>query len=133
MSNYTKFAGYQASLSPGNAYDFAYGRAIYKFGGDLTANVPIFGRTGQMSLGNPTERKKFHRIEFHGRGTLAVRVYIDGVAIADKIVTLTEASNRIRAVNLPRGTKGYTIDIEFAGDAEIRAIEIGYDSMSSTS
>lgn len=79
------------------------------------------------------ERKKYRQIEFHGKGTLYCRVYVDGVWICDGSVTLTETPSKDRRLGIPIGTRGYNIDIEFCGDADIRALEVTYDNMSSTS
>lgn len=109
------------------------GRAIYRFSPTAKSRVPLHVRTGAQSLGNPTERKRFGYIEFHGKGTLFCRVYVDGVYICQKSVTLTESPSKIRNIGIPVGTKGYTMDVEFSGDADIRAVEYAFKPMDGTS
>ncbi len=83
--------------------------------------------------GGAMERKRFRQIEFHGRGSLYCRVYVDNIWICDGSVTLTETPSKDRRLGIPIGTRGYNIDIEFCGDADPRALEVTYDEMSSTS
>ena len=114
------------------------GKGIFKFNSLAnTANgkqrVPFYCRTGAQSFGTPVERKRFTQIEFHGKGTLYVRVYVDGVWIIDSMVTLTETPSKDRRLGIPIGTKGYTMDIEFCGDADLRAIEYEYSPTNRTS
>ena len=90
-------------------------------------------RTGQQAFGNPTERKRFQQLEFHGKGTVKCRVYVDGVWICDASATMSETPTKERRIGIPVGTKGYTLDVEFCGDADVRAMECAYSSMSETS
>jgi hypothetical protein len=109
------------------------GRSIYRFNGSITDRIPMHVRTGQQSFGMPSERKKFTQVEFHGRGTVSVRVYIDGVYVASGTATMTESPSKDRRIGLPVGLRGYTIDLEFAGDADIRAVEYETKKMSGKS
>lgn len=109
------------------------GASVYKFQPSGPSRVPLHVRTGAQSLGMPTERKRFQQIEFHGKGTLWVRVYVDNVYVSEGQVTLTENPSKERRFGIPIGTKGYTIDVEFAGDADIRAVEYAFAPMSATS
>lgn len=86
-----------------------------------------------MSFGDPSERKRFQQIEFHGKGTVFCRVYVDGVWIVDASATMTESPSKDRRVGIPVGTRGYTVDLEFSGDGDIRAVEFSFTPMSSTS
>ena len=108
------------------------GRSIYKFA-SAPNRIPLHIRTGQQSLGNPTERKRFSQVEFHGKGSCYVRIYVDGIWISDGTVTMSETPDKMRRFGIPTGTRGYTIDVEFCGDADIRAVEFSYKSMDSTS
>ena len=113
------------------------GRSIYRFGSSSatlsTTRIPMHIRTGPQSFGNPTERKRFTQLEFHGRGSVWVRVYVDGVWICEGAVTLTETPSKIRRFGIPTGTRGYALDLEFSGDVFPRVIETEYKPMSSTS
>ena len=93
----------------------------------------MFVRTGQQSFGTPAERKRFTQVEFHGKGTLYVRIYVDGIWISDATVTLSESPSKDRRVGIPTGTRGYVMDIEFCGDADLRAIEFEYKPMQRSS
>jgi hypothetical protein len=109
------------------------GRGIYSFNAPSSSRIPIHIRTGNQSFGTPVERKKFTQVEFHGRGTLQVRVYVDGVYVGQWPATMTETPAKDRRIGLPVGTRGYTMDLEFAGDADVRAVEYEYKQMSATS
>ena len=109
------------------------GASVWKFGTSLTTRIPIHCRTGLQSFGDPTERKRFRQIEFHGKGSVYCRVYVDGVFICESNATMTETPDKERRIGLPVGTKGYCMDVEFAGDAEVRAIEFTISKMASTS
>jgi len=93
--------------------------------------LPYHIRTGQQSMGDPTTRKKFWDVKMYGsdtQGTLHVRVYMDGRYICDGRSVLANSYNQIRKVNIPNGwNAGYTLDLEFAGDAKFRTIEYNYD------
>ena len=132
-TNFQNFYDAECLLSLPQEMTPLTGRAIYKFNSSNTSRIPLSIRTGQQALGNPTERKKFSQIEFHGKGTVRCRVYVDGVWICDNVATMTETPTKDRRIGLPTGTKGYTLDVEFCGDADIRAMEITYSSMSETS
>ena len=113
------------------------GRSIYRFAPPYgVRRIPLHIRTGASPMANPggaMERKRFRQIEFHGKGSLYCRVYVDGIWICDGSVTLTETPSKDRRLGIPIGTRGYNIDIEFCGDADIRALEVTYDEMSETS
>lgn len=109
------------------------GASVWKFQPSGPNRVPLHVRTGAIAMGQPAERKRFSQIEFHGKGTLWVRVYVDGVFTIEGQVTLTETPSKDRRLGIPVGTKGYIIDAEFAGDADIRAVEFAYAPMGSTS
>jgi hypothetical protein len=60
-----------------------------------------------------------------------VRIYIDGRYVCDGRATVSEVPSRHRKVNVPIGRQiGYTIDVEFAGNALPRAIEYTFEGMS---
>ncbi len=121
------------------------GRSIYRFASPYgVTRVPLHIRTGAQTLhnvndyrkydaGDPVGRKRYQQIEFHGKGTLYVRVYVDGTWIADGTVTMTESPSKDRRFGIPIGTRGYTIDVEFCGDADVRAVEFTYEYMQSPS
>lgn len=132
IDNFTGFYGAESALSSYSPTSLT-GRSIYKFNSAKDARVPLHIRTGQQAFGDPTERKRFSQLEFHGKGTCYVRIYVDGVWIADGIVTMTESPDKMRRFGIPTGTRGYTLDVEFCGDADIRAVECTYSSMSSPS
>jgi hypothetical protein len=112
--------------------------AIHELFVDETTQLPFHFRTGQQTLGDVGERKRFKYIEFHGAGvnpgTLRVRVYIDGRYVCDGNITMTETPDKKRRVNVPIGRQiGYTIDVECAGVGNLRLIEFTFDSTNSQS
>ena len=142
--NFNSFIAAENTLSTA-APSTLTGRAIYKFNPlQALKRIPLHVRTGPQTLQNmhdyrqydaaqPTERKRFDQVEFHGKGNLYVRVYVDGVWIADGYVTLTETPSKDRRMGLPTGTKGYLIDLEFCGDSDLRAVEYSYRHLASPS
>lgn len=139
QSNFDKFTAAQSLLSTTFAPDTLTGVGIYSFNADpnivpgTKPRIPLHIRTGQQSLGNPPERKRFKQVEVHGKGTATVRVYVDGVYVHQNTVTLTESPSKDRRLGIPTGTRGYTLDIEICGDANIRAVEYAYEDMVASS
>jgi len=99
--------------------------------GKGSERVPWYIRTGPMAQGNPVDRKRYRYLEFHGSGTVNVRVYVDGRIAASATVTTTETPNQPRRLNLPRSTWGYSMDLEATGDAELFAMELKFNPMPS--
>ena len=136
QDNFNTFYAAEAALSTASPVTLN-GRSIYRFNPPYgQQRIPLHIRTGANPMQNPggaMERKRFRQVEFHGKGTLYVRAYVDGIWIADSTVTLTETPSKDRRFGLPIGTRGYTMDLEFCGDADLRALEVTYDEMSSTS
>ena len=144
QDNFNSFYAAEASLSDA-APATINGRSIYRFNPPYgVTRIPLHIRTGSQTLQNmhdfrqydaadPVARKKFQQLEFHGKGTLYVRVYVDGSWVADGSITMTETPSKDRRMGLPTGTRGYTVDVEFCGDADIRALEFTYDHMPSPS
>ncbi len=89
--------------------------------------VPWYIRSGPMSQGIFTDRKRYYYLEVHGRGAVDVRVYVDGSPVARAHLVATETPGRVRRINLPRSTRGYSLDLEMAGEDDLFAIELGYD------
>lgn len=140
QENFTSFYAAESTLSGASATTVT-GRSIYRFNPPHGAvKIPLHIRTGAQTLhnvadmrrydaGDPVARKRFRQVEFHGRGNLYVRIYVDGTWIADGTVTMTETPSKDRRLGIPIGTRGYNIDVEFCGDADIRAVEFSYDHM----
>ena len=123
LDNFNAFVAAENTLST-CAPNTLSGRGVYKFNPpQAVTRIPLHVRTGPIRVGQLTERYKFQQIEFHGKGTLFIRVYVDGVWICEGDVTLTETPSKDRRLGLPTGTRGYILDLEFCGDADIRAIE----------
>jgi len=116
-----------------NPPDASTGRSVWKFAKAKSLRIPMHCRTGYQAMGNPTERKKFRQIEFHGTGTVYCRVYVDNVYICEGSITMTEVPSKDRRLGLPIGTRGYAMDLEFACDGNLRAIEYAYSPMKATS
>ncbi len=136
-TNFNAFYAAEATLSTA-APTTINGRSVYRFNPPYgVQRIPIHIRTGANPIperGGAMERKRFRQIEFHGKGSLYVRAYVDGIWIADSTVTMTESPSKDRRFGLPIGTRGYNLDIECCGDVEfLRAIEVAYDPMDTTS
>lgn len=119
-------AGFEQPFSPGSALS---GRGIWRWQGSETL-VPGRMRTGPKNLGLPTSRKKFRRIEFHGKGSYYARAWVDGeLVVTGAEGSFVENPDKMRIVPLPRGTKGYTIDVEIIFFGQLRGIEVEWDLM----
>ncbi len=103
------------------------GQAIITLFTNNTQRIPLFLRTGPKGCGSPNVRKTFKRLTIFGRGSVAIRVYVDGrLVINQAIATASGADHGHRAVNFPRGTEGYVVDIEIAGDYDPRMMGVEY-------
>jgi len=95
--------------------------------------IPYHIRTGSNPCDESSIRKKFFDVRFFAleeRGTLHVRIWIDGRYICDGQSTVSTTPNRIRQVNLPVGNcVGYCIDVEFSGDVPLRGMAINYEPL----
>jgi hypothetical protein len=98
--------------------------------------VPYHIRTGDNSLGAPLIKKKFRDIRFHAledRGTLHVRIYIDGRYVCDGQSTVSTNPNKIRQINIPANKcMGYSIDLEISGEVPLRGAVYTYDLLDGT-
>lgn len=135
QDNYSLFYAAESTLSGPPVLTQLNGRSIYRFNPqhNESGKVPLHVRTGAMTFGAPHERKRFRAIEFHGSGTIYVRVYVDGTWISDGSVTMSESPSKNRRMGLPIGTTGYAVDVEFCGDANIRAVEFDITGLSGAS
>lgn len=128
-NNMIYFKAQNSEVEPQSNFASNPGLSIYKM---LVgkSSMPLVVRSGVKGFESRTERKRFGQLEFFGNGTLSVRVYIDGVFIANDQVTLAEAPTKPRKMNLPRGYRvGYTIDFEIYGDCDKLVTEFTYDSI----
>jgi hypothetical protein len=144
QDNFNTFYSAESTLSSAAPVTLN-GRAVYRFAPPYgVTRIPLHIRTGEQALhnlsdmkkydaGDPVGRKRFQQVEFHGKGSLYVRVYVDGSWVSDGTVTLTETPSKSRRLGIPIGTRGYMIDVEFCGDADVRAVEFTYEYMQSPS
>lgn len=129
-SNFIKLNGYQYGFGTTFSFTSESSLGVWRLFGDESNRIGMFVRTGEMSLGMPADRKRFRRIEFNGNGSVSVRVFVDGELMAtDLSVDAAELPGQQRCVNLPSGTKGYTIDIEFSGEFDPRSVQLFFDPM----
>lgn len=131
MDTTKNLAGFITAQSKMESFDplSIGGRGIYRFAASKTSRIPMHVRTGYTALGSPTERKRFKYVEFHGEGMIHCRVYVDGIIVVDTTVNMDESAFRFRRIGIPTGTRGYAIDLEFSGNAKVRAVEYGYMPM----
>lgn len=90
-------------------------------------------RSGPMSQGRPTVRKRYRYLEFYGSGSVEARVSVDGTVVAQGVVSAIETPSHARRLNLPRSCRGYAMDVELAGSAELMALSLAFDGMPSES
>ena len=111
--------GFQLGLEPTG------GRQIVQLFGDRSRRMAMRLRTGEFAPLASVDAVRFDHIEFFGAGTASVRVWVDREFVCDDTsVDLTSVPGGLRKVNLPKGTKGYTIDIEMFGVFDPRSVEI---------
>lgn len=81
------------------------------------------------------ERVQWKKVAFHGKGKGSCVIWVDGWRIPETgWATFQAAENptRAREILLPRGTMGYSIDIEIASDMDpLVAVEITYSNANS--
>ncbi len=129
LNNEQPFFDAEATLSSSATFTEFLGVQVVKLESANTC-IPYTIRTGEQSLGNPLERKRFNHVEIHGNGAgnARVRIYIDKRYVCDGNASFTETSSTTRKVNIPLSRSvGYTIDIEMACTGKIRGMEISYD------
>jgi hypothetical protein len=137
-NNYLVFKDYQSQMGVDVAFTTSgtVTRDLFHFAVNGDYSVPYHIRTGDNSLGSPLIKKKFRDVRFHAledKGTLHVRVYIDGRYICDGQSTVATNPNRERQVNIPiNKCMGYSIDVEFSGDVPLRGLVITYDLLDGT-
>lgn len=101
------------------------GRQFVQLFGDRSRKLAMRLRTGEFAPLASVDAVRFDHIEFFGAGTVSVRVWVDREFVCDDTsVDLTSVPGGLRKVNLPKGTKGYTIDIEMFGVFDPRSVEI---------
>jgi hypothetical protein len=136
--NMDMFQNYQRRMGVGVSFaaTTTVFRNIYTFGTDKTQLIPYHIRTGDNALGEPLIKKKFRDVRFHAledKGTLHVRIYIDGRYVCDGQSTVATNPNKIRQVNIPiQKCMGYCIDLEFSGDVPLRGVVFTYDVLDGT-
>lgn len=129
--NIQKFLEAQAGFDKPFVPDVMNGVSVYRWEGS-TQMVPVRLRTGPNPCGNPFERKWFSSIELNGEagGWFVCRVWVDGRLVVSSVEgSFAEAPGMPRRVRLPRGTKGYFIDMEIVFTGRFRGAEVFFDSM----
>ncbi len=95
--------------------------------------MPFHVRSGPRKISDDGRRKWIRGIVFHrvgvGAASLKVRVWVDGRLICVGGLEMDETPIRSRKISLPRGTCGYTLDIEIVGNAPIRHVEAEWEDM----
>jgi len=111
-------------------------RKVSEFFANDKVLIPYHIRTGDNTLGEPLVKKKFRDVRFHAledKGTLHVRIYIDGRYVCDGQSTVAVNPNKIRQVNIPvQKCMGYCIDLEISGDVPLRGVVFTYDLLDGT-
>lgn len=131
QDNIQKFLAAQAGFDEPFAPEVLTGMSIYRWEGS-TQEVPVRVRTGPLVCGDPFERKWFTSVELNGEagGAFTCRVWVDGrIVVKDVSGSFAEIPGKPRSVRIPRGTKGYSIDIEVIFIGRLRGAEVFYDPM----
>ena len=105
------------------------GKSIWRWEGS-SQQVPIRLRSGPKTCGAPFEKKWFSSVELNGDagGSFVCRVWVDGhLVVAGASGSFAEIPGRPWTVRMPRGTKGYDIDIEMVYVGRFRGAEVNYD------
>lgn len=106
---------------------------VYRFGSPFdspSGYLPGKICTKHFAGPDASDRARWRAIAFHGEGTITVQVYVDGVFIIEQVVTMTEAPDQSRVLNLPRGTSGYYLRYDFTLErGHVRLAEIYYETM----
>lgn len=107
---------------------------VYRFNPNIRSfsmseSMPIMFITPDDPADNPTIRKKFTKIEYHGTGTALMRVFVDNLLIARYPVNDAENPEKSRVIRLPSGTTGYNLRIEMVGYFVLNYLEYTYDTM----
>lgn len=128
MTRLTEFLAAQSQFNTNLDLSALDSPAIYRWEGGLE-RMPMYIRSGEYNCGAPNERKWWHNLKFHGDGTCQIRVYNDGAFIAQATLTAQESWDNPRRINLPSGSKGYGLSFELVGQYNLRAVEIGFNTM----
>jgi len=109
--------------------------SMYKMWDDLGQKGLVGLRTGPIHA-LIHERVLWRQVEVHGTGTGRMRVWVDGVDVTSTqqkqyaAFVASETPTHARRVPLPRGTQGYTIDIELTGALDpLVALEITFSPL----
>lgn len=104
--------------------------AIGLFDEDMDRPLPMFIKD-MSTCGAPDTLKYFREIRFYGNGDAWVRCMIDGIlgpVTPDNVpVVMEQDPTGARVLNMPRGTCGYWIDIEFVTMGRFMFYEIIWD------
>ena len=111
--------------------------AVYVFNPVFGTRIPLRMRSPEITAGAPHVRKRWREIQVHGDGTAQLRVYLDGSLMTlangqhNHTVDCAEGPMHPRRVLLPPGSWGYSLSYELTGRMDLRAVELGYDTMTS--
>lgn len=128
MTTLTQFIAAQSEFNAAFAPPQILGTSIFRWEGGQE-RMPMYIRSGEYNCGAPNERKWWHNLKFHGDGTCQIRVYNDGAFIAQATLTAQESWDNPRRINLPSGSKGFGLSFELVGQYNLRAVEIGFNTM----
>lgn len=108
------------------------GRSIWRWEGS-DQMVPVRLRSGPKTCGSPYDMKWFSSVDLNGDpgGSFVCRVWVDGhMVVSGAAGSFAEIPGRPRNIRLPRGTKGYAIDVEVVYTGKFRGSEVFFDMVS---
>lgn len=77
--------------------------------------------------GDPSALRYFYGVRFLGSGTLYVRAYADQTLVQTGYVVAAEDPNQASVFNLPQGTGGYGLRLQWTGLGWMRMYIIDWD------
>ena len=92
--------------------------------------IPFTVVTGPMDMGNPGVTKFFDKVAFYGNGTVHVMAFVDNVLVQTGHAAMAETPNRQRFLNLPKGSKGYELNLVMLVNGYIDTLDIHWDPVS---
>lgn len=91
--------------------------------------VPFTVVSKPMDLDMPTVKKFWRRLEFFGEGRVKAIVYGDGHLFTTGTAQMTSNPTGHRFVNLPRGAKGYALNVVLSVMGRLDGFVIHYDAV----
>ena len=113
---------YQSVPAPAGSAPFL---ATWSF--DQGDKIPFLIVSKPMNLGSPTVRKFFRRLEVFGDGWVNVMAFADSQFLVNGHAQMSSNPTGHRFVNLPRGSKGYELNVIMTVMGRLDGVIVHYD------